>query len=534
MSLAFWQGCSSLQQIGEKISKFRFLACLCVLMLANSSVFAAQEKPNIVVIMVDDVAPFDISAIHRGLGAVSTPNIDQIATEGLLLSDYYAQPSCTAGRAAFLTGQYPIRTGLTSVGQPGSPVGLSAEDVTIAQLLKAQGYSTAQFGKSHVGDRNEYLPTVHGFDQFFGFLYHLNMMDMPEQPEFPKDPAFVGRPRNVLYSRAVDKDDPTVDPRWGRIGRQVIEDHGPLGSERQKVFDDEVLKRSVDWMSGVAKQRKPFFLWFNPSRMHQQIHVSNDWRGKSGHSAYADALLHMDYIVGQLLKAIDDLDAKKDTIVLFMSDNGVNLAHWPSAGTASFRGEKGTTWDGGLRVPMLVRWPGKIKPGKWSGELMASEDWLPTLVAAAGDSKAKDDLLEGRQIGGRNFKVHLDGYNQLGMLTAGEKSVRREFFFFAETELTAVRVDNWKLHLAVKDAWLDQARKLPGGMLINIKLDPFERTPESQGFFLWMTEKTWVEPIMAPVLVKFARSMKEFPPRQRGTGIGASALSGVINLNKQQ
>lgn len=506
----------------------RFLGGLVALLLLSPVATAAEDKPNIVVIMVDDVPPFDISAVHRGLGAVRTPHIDKIASEGLMVSDYYAQPSCTAGRAAFLTGQYPIRTGLTSVGQPGSAVGLSAEDVTIAELLKAQGYSTAQFGKSHLGDRNEHLPTVHGFDEFFGFLYHLNMMEMPEQAEFPKDPSFVGRPRNVLYSRATDTDDQTIDPRWGRVGRQVIEDHGMLGAERQKTFDDEVLKRSINWMGEASKQDKPFFLWFNPSRMHQEVHVSAEWRGRSGDSAYADALMHLDDLVGQLLKAIDDLGVTQNTIVLFTADNGVNLSHWPSGGTASFRGEKGTTWDGGLRVPMLVRWPGKVPAGAWTGELMSSEDWLPTLAAAAGDIQVKEELLQGRQVNGRSYKVHLDGYNQLAMLTGGGKSARREFLFFAETELTALRVDQWKVHLAVKDTWLEQARKLPGGMLINIKLDPFERTPESQGYFLWMKEKTWVEPLFEPTVAKFARSMKDYPPRQRGTGIGASALTSAF------
>jgi arylsulfatase A-like enzyme len=506
------------------MSKTLFLALFLTLSVLAPPPGVAQPRPNVVVIMSDDVAPFDISAYHRGLGAVHTPNIDRIAAEGLMLSDYYAQPSCTAGRAAFLTGQYPIRTGLTSVGQPGSPVGLRAEDVTIAQLLKARGYATAQFGKSHVGDRNEHLPTVHGFDVFYGFLYHLNMMEMPEQPEFPKDPSFVGRPRNVISSRASDRDDPAVDPRWGRVGRQIIEDGGMLGAERQKTFDDEVLGRSLDWMADQARQRKPFFLWFNPSRMHQEIHVSKQWEGKSGHGRYADALMHLDHLVGQVLKAIDDLGIGGNTIVLFTSDNGVNLSHWPSAGTAAFRGEKGTTWDGGFRVPMLVRWPGRVPAGQWSGGLMTAEDWLPTLLAAAGDTSVKADLLKGRDVNGASFRVHLDGYNQLGLLTGQGKSARREFFFFAETELTALRVDHWKVHLAIKDEWLKAAEKLPGGMLIDIKLDPFERTPESKGFFLWMKEKTWIAPLVQGPVNAFTESLKAFPPRQKGTGVGAAAL----------
>lgn len=499
------------------------------ILLAASPAATQEAKPNIVVIMTDDMPPFDLSAYHRGLGAVTTKNIDRIASEGMMISDYYAQPSCTAGRAAFITGQYPVRTGLTSVGQPGSPVGLQKEDVTLAQLLKAQGYATAQFGKSHLGDRNEFLPTVHGFDEFFGFLYHLNMMEMPDQPEFPKDPNFVGRPRNVIHALASDKDDATIDPRWGRVGRQVIRDEGRLGAERQTTFDNEVLDRSLAWMKTCVSTKKPFFLWLNPSRMHQQIHVSKDWAGKSGHSAYADALLQLDAIVGRVLDEIDSLGVRDNTIVLFTSDNGVNLAHWPMAGSASFRGEKGTTWDGGFRVPMLVRWPGKIAAGKWTGEFMTSEDWVPTLMAAAGDPTVKEDLLKGKQVGGETFKVHIDGYNQMDVLTGKGASKRREFFFYAETDLNAARVDQWKIHIALKNEWLKEAEKVPGGLVIDIKLDPFERTPESRGHFLWMKEKTWILPVIAPPLNRFMQSMKEFPPRQKGTGVGAAALTAHVN-----
>ncbi|MBB6463050.1 arylsulfatase [Flammeovirga kamogawensis] len=484
----------------------------------------AQQKPNIVVIMTDDVAPQDISAYHRGLGAVSTPNIDQIADEGLLINDYYAQQSCTAGRSSFITGQYPIRTGLTSVGQPGSKIGLQAEDVTLAEMLKDQGYATAHFGKSHLGDRNEHLPTAHGFDEFYGFLYHLNMMEMPEQPEFPKDKDFVGRPRNVIYSKATTIDDPTIDPRWGRVGKITVEDKGELGALRQETFDDEVLEISQKWMKKKQKEDAPFFLWFNPSRMHQEIYVSEKWQGKSGHSTYADGLLHLDYLVGELLQTLEDIGEKENTIVLFTSDNGVNLAHWPSAGTASFRGEKGTTWDGGFRVPMLVMWPEHIPAGKWSGELMTSEDWVPTLMAAIGEPNIKEELLEGKKINNKEYKVHLDGYNQLDLITKNGKSNRREFFYFAENDLQAIRVDHWKIHLAIKDEWLKSAEKLPAGMIINLKLDPYERTPETPGHFLWMKEKTWILPTIVPPLKQFGKSMKEFPPRQKGTGIGAGAI----------
>jgi arylsulfatase len=508
------------------------LNCLLLglLLIAAPVAASAQEqpKPNIVVIMTDDVAPFDISAYHRGLGAVTTTNIDRIATEGTMISDYYAQPSCTAGRAAFITGQYPIRTGLTSVGQPGSPVGLQKEDPTLAQLLKADGYATAQFGKSHIGDRNEFLPTVHGFDEFYGFLYHLNMMEMPEQPEFPKNPNFPGRPRNVVHSLATDTDDATIDPRWGRVGRQKIEDGGPLGSERMKTFDNEVLDRSLGWMKTQVAAKKPFFLWFNPSRMHQQTHVGKEWEGKSGHSTYADGVMQMDWLVGQVLDTLDSLGVAGNTIVLFTSDNGVNLAHWPDAGTPAFHGEKGTTWDGGFRVPMLVRWPGHIPANKWTGAFMTSEDWVPTLMAAVGEPDVKEKLLAGETVNGEAFKVHLDGYNQLDMIEGKGPSKRHEFFFYGETDLNAVRIDQWKVHLAIKNEWLKAAEKLPGGMLIDIKLDPFELTTGAPGHFQWQAEKSWILPLLMPYARDFAASMKAFPPRQKGTGIGAAAAASYM------
>ncbi|MBL0089653.1 MAG: arylsulfatase [Ideonella sp.] len=507
------------------MSLLRFLAaCLACTLSLGVSAQSASAAPNIVMIMTDDVSPYDISAIHRGVGAVRTPNIDRLAREGLTISDYYAQPSCTAGRAAFITGQYPIRTGLTSVGQPGAPLGLKAEDPTLAVMLKARGYATAQFGKSHVGDRNEHLPTVHGFDEFFGLLYHLNVMEQFEQPEFPKNPNFPGRPRNVLYTWATDKDDTTADPRFGAVGKQRIEDRGPLGAKRQETFDDEVLAVTQDWLARTQKSGKPFFLWFNPTRMHQQIHISPEWMGKSGHSRYADGLLHLDAIVGKLLKQLDDMGAAKNTIVMFTSDNGVNLAHWPEAGTPSFRGEKGTTWDGGFRVPMLVRWPGRVAANEWTDEFMTSEDWLPTLMAAVGDTDIKDRLLKGTRIGERDYKVMLDGYNQTDMLTGKGKSKRREFFYYAENEFNALRVDQWKLHFQLKNTWLGASEKLDGGMLVNIKLDPFELTPGTGGHLLWMKEKSYLLPIVGAQMQRFGKSLQDFPPRQKGSGIGAATL----------
>ncbi len=511
----------------HKVSKVAMAIALasCSVTAAN----AAQTQPNIVTIMLDDVAPMDISAYHRGLGAIKTPNIDRIAKRGMMISDYYAQGSSTAGRSAFITGQYPFRTGLTSVGQPGSSLGLQAEDPTLADLLKEKGYSTIQVGKHHLGDRNSMLPTVHGFEEFFGFLYHLNVMEMPEQPEYPKDPNFVGRPRNVIHSFATDKFDKTVDPRWGVVGKQRIEDRGALGKERMKLIDDEFLDFTVSWLEKHEQTQpdKPYFLWFNPSRMHQQIHVRDEYLGSSGHTAYFDALKELDDQVGVLLDKLDDLGETENTIIMFTADNGINLDHWPQAGSASFAGQKGTTWDGGFRVPMLVSWPGHIPEGEYTDGFMTSEDWLPTLMAAVGEPDVKQELLKGKKINNVNYKVHLDGYNQLDMLTKGAESKRHDFFYYNEQDLNAVRVDQWKVHLKTKTEWVEPAKEWPLGLLLNLKADPYERSPETSGWFLWMKEKSWVLPKLQKHIMDYQKSLHAFPPRQKSGGIGMADKSVV-------
>jgi arylsulfatase A-like enzyme len=489
-----------------------------IVFLSLSYVLIAQKKPNIVMIMVDDVGYFDLSCYHRGLASYQTPNIDRIAKEGKMLTDYYAQPSCTAGRAAIITGQYPIRTGLTSVGQPGQKLGIQKEDPTLATLLKEHGYKTALFGKWHMGDRNEYLPTVHGFDEFYGMLYHLNMMEMSEQPEFPKNPDFSGNPRNVIWSYATTQLDTTVDKRWGMVGKQKIVDKGPLPKAKMADIDEIFGKEAGHWLE--KNHKDPFFLWFTPTRMHQITHVPDRWKGKSGMSTYADGLMQLDFVIGQLLDKLKELKVDDNTIILFTSDNGVNMSHWPDAGTAGFRGEKGTTWEGGFRVPMIVKWPGKIEANTYSGEFFTSEDWLPTLMAGIGDMDIKDKLLNGH----KGYKVHLDGYNQLGILIKNEPSKRREFFYYGENDLNAMRVDQWKVHTAVKDEWLDAPRKIDGGLLINIKLDPFERSPDGKNHFQWMKERSWVVNLFAPHIRKHQESIAKFPPRQVAKGIGASTL----------
>lgn len=489
-----------------------------ITMILMANLLFAQKKPNIIMIIVDDMGYFDPSIMHRGLATYQTPNIDRIAKEGMIISDYCAQPSCTPGRAALLTGQYPIRTGLTSVGQPGQKIGLQKEDPTLADLLKPLGYKTGLFGKWHLGDRNEYLPTVHGFDEFYGMMYHLNMMEMAEQPEFPKNPNFPGRPRNMLKSWATTVADTTNHPRWGVVGKQKIEDAGPLTRKKMEEIDEEYVAEANKWME--KNKNEPFFLSFNPTRMHQATHVSEKWRGKSGMSEYADGVMQLDWVIGQLLDKVKELKLEENTIILFTADNGVNMSHWPDAGTAAFRGEKGLTWDGGFRVPMFVKWPGKIPANSYSGGFMTAEDWLPTLMSAVGDKTVKEDLLKGKN----GYKVNIDGYDQLDMLTKNGVSKRHEFFYYAETELTAFRVDQWKVHTAIKNEWLKSPEKIDGGLLVNIKLDPFERSPESEGHFLWMKEKSWVVPLFAPYLRAHQKSLTDFPPRQKGTGIGAAAI----------
>jgi len=349
-------------------------------------VAAQNKKPNIVVIMSDDVGIWNISAYHRGMMGGSTPNIDRIAKEGALFTDYYAQQSCTAGRAAFILGQSPFRTGLLKVGLPGAKQGIQDKDPTIAELLKTQGYATAQIGKNHLGDRNEYLPTVHGFDEFYGNLYHLNSEEEPEDPDYPKDPAFHARfgPRGVLDCKASDKDDPTEDPRFGKIGKQICKDTGPLTRKRMETIDEDLLARSLDFMDREGKAKKPFFLWHNTTRMHVWTRLSPKWENKSGFGLFADGMMELDHDVGEILKKLDDLGIADNTIVVFTSDNGAETFSWPDGGTQPFRGEKGTTFEGGFRVPCLVRWPSVIKPGTIVNDIMSHEDWMPTFIAAAG------------------------------------------------------------------------------------------------------------------------------------------------------
>jgi len=483
---------------------------------------AADQKPNILVIMADDVGVWNISAYHRGMMGGRTPSIDRLAKEGALFTDYYGQQSCTAGRAAFLLGQNPFRTGLLKVGLPGAKQGIQDKDPTIAELLKPLGYATSQVGKNHVGDRNEHLPTVHGFDEFYGNLYHLNAEEEPEEPDYPKNPQFKAMfgPRGLLDCKATDVDDPTEDPRFGRIGRQACKDTGPITRKRMETVEEELTARSIDFMERSVKAGKPFFLWHNTTRMHIWTRLSPSWADKSGYGLYADGMMELDDVVGRLLKKLDDLGIADNTIVLFTTDNGAEIMTWPDGGNTPFHGEKGTTWEGGMRVPALARWPGVIKPGTIFNEVMAHEDWMPTLVAAAGVPDVKQQLLKGYKVGDKTFKNHLDGYNFLPFFKGEvEKAPRREIFYFDDNaNLNAVRIDDWKISFKIIQGNIAYGTMVQPNMpiVINLREDPFERfTFESGMYSRWAADKLWLFVPAQTVVGMFVQSFKEYPPSQK-------------------
>ena len=496
---------------------------------ARTSTNPEARKPNILVIFGDDIGQSNVSAYTMGLMGYRTPNIDRIAREGMIFTDYYAEQSCTAGRSSFLTGQCTFRTGLSKVGVPASPVGLQKEDPTIAELLKPLGYATGQFGKNHLGDRNEYLPTVHGFDEFFGNLYHLNAEEEPEQRTYPTNPEFRRRfgPRGVLKCSASDRDDPTTDERFGRVGKQVIEDTGPLTKKRMETIDDDTSTAAVDYMTRQSKAGKPFFCWFNSTRMHFRTHVAADRRSPPGLTArteYADGMVEHDGHIGKLLKALDDLEIADDTIVLYTTDNGPHMNTWPDAAMTPFRSEKNTNWEGAFRVPCVIRWPGKIKPGSVSNEIVNGHDWLPTLLAAAGEPAIKDKLLKGHEASGKTFKVHLDGFNQLPLLRGEvEKSPRRGFFYFNDDgDLVGLRFENWKVVFLEQRAkgtllvWAEPFTPLRVPKLFDLRADPYERADiTSNTYYDWLLSQVYVIIAAQSATEKFLETFKEYPPRQR-------------------
>ncbi len=531
-------------QIPRSVIRAFAVSILFAGMIPTAQAQVGAKKPNIVVIMADDVGIWNISAYHRGMMGGRTPNIDRIANEGALFTDYYAQQSCTAGRAAFILGQTPFRTGLLKVGMPAAKQGLQAKDPTIAELLKPYGYATAQIGKNHLGDRNEYLPTVHGFDEFYGILYHLNAMEEPYEGDYPKGALFKERfgPRNIVDCKATNVDDPTTDPRWGRVGKQTIADGGPLpphpnmdpaAKTNMEDIEPELIRRSNDFMDRSVKAGKPFFLWHNSTRTHVWTHLAPKWQDKSGFGLYADAMMELDWEVGEILKKIDDLGIADNTIVLFTSDNGAEIFTWPDGGNHPFRGEKGTTYEGGFRVPMLVKWPGVIQPHTIINDIMSAEDWMPTLLAAAGDPDITDKLLKGYKVGDKTFKNHLDGYNFLpffkGDVPAGP---RHEFFYFTDNgDLTALRYDAWKISFKTIEGNLNTGREVSTNVpwVTNLRADPWERyQSESMLYGRWWGEKLWTMVPAVEIVGQYLATFKEYPPSQAGGSISVSKFLDAI------
>jgi len=485
---------------------------------------AQSQKPNILVIWGDDIGYWNISAYNRGMMGYRTPNIDRIAKEGAIFTDLYGQQSCTAGRAAFITGQAPIRTGLLKVGLPGAPEGLSDKDPTLATLLKAKGYTTGQFGKNHLGDRNEHLPTVHGFDEFFGNLYHLNAEEEPENADYPKNPQFKAKfgPRGVMKCVATATETPGADPRFGKWGKQKCEDTGPLTRKRMETVDEEFLKASMDFIDRAHKDKKPFFVWFNTSRMHIWTHLKKSSEGKTGLGVYPDGMVEHDGQVGQMLKKLDDLGIADNTIVIYSTDNGAEAMSWPDGGTLPFRGEKNTNWEGGYRVPGMIRWPGLVKPGTEINDVFSHEDWVTTLMAAVGEPDLKEKLRKGESIGGKTYKVHLDGYDQRDLLAGKGPGKRHEFFYWTDDgDVAGLRYDQWKMVFMEQrahgfDVWQEPLVVLRVPKLFNLRSDPFERGDhEGSGYINWRIDRIFLLSPAAAYVAGFLQTLQEFPPRQR-------------------
>jgi len=470
---------------------------------------AAADQPNILVFWGDDIGPFNVSAYNRGRMGYKTPNIDRIADEGILFTDAYGDQSCTAGRAGFITGQHPMRTGMTKVGLPGAKEGSHEDDPTIADLLKARGYATGQFGKNHLGDLDEHLPTNHGFDEFFGNLYHLNAEEEPEHADYPKDPEFRKKfgPRGVIKSSADGK----------------IEDTGPLTKKRMETVDEEFLAASLDFIDRSAKAKKPFFVWFNSTRMHVFTRLKPESVGVTGQGLYADGMVEHDGHVGQLLAKLKELGLEDNTIVMYSSDNGAEVFGWPDGGSTRHRGEKNTQWEGGYRVPTVIRWPGVIKPGTIINDMGAHEDMLPTLLAAVGDATVKEDLLKGKKVGDKTFKVHLDGYNLMPFLKGDvDVSPRHEFIYWTDGgSVAALRYNNWKITFLRQNAvgfkvWEAPFEELRWPMLTNLRMDPFEiASDQTIGHVHWQTERLFALAPASAYIAKWLQSFREFPPRQK-------------------
>jgi arylsulfatase A-like enzyme len=506
-----------------------------------------QQKPNILVIMGDDIGMWNIGAYHRGMMAGRTPNLDKLAKEGMLFTDYYAEASCTAGRANFITGELPIRTGMTTVGQAGAPTGLPAEAVTIATVLKSMGYATGQFGKNHLGDKNEFLPTVHGFDEFFGYLYHLDAMEDPAHPNYPQNLLNVVGPRNMVHSWATDRDDPTEMPRWGKIGKQRIEDAGTLYPKRMETVDDEIRDLAIKFMDKAKADGKPFFVWLNPTRMHIVTHLSPKYEAmrnaENGWSEEEAGMAQLDDDVGIIMQKIKDMGVDNNTIVVFTTDNGTEVFTWPDGGQTPFAQSKGTVLEGGFRVPALLRWPGHVPADSVQNGIFSGMDWLPTFAAAAGDPNIIDELLKGKTIGDRTYKNHLDGYNQLDAITGKGPSARHEIFYLGESTVGAVRIDDYKFRFIDQpDGWLGEKTKPDVPYITNLRLDPFERTgwpsngtkDGAQQYFDWFKYQFWRFVFVQQIVGKELQTFLDFPPMQRGASFNLDAVKAEMTKRMEQ
>lgn len=510
---------------------FASLGLVAPLLLVAPVQAQTPKKPNIVIIWGDDIGQSNVSAYSRGMMGYQTPNIDRVANEGMMFTDYYAEQSCTAGRASFITGQSGLRTGMTKVGLPGATLGLQKEDPTIAELLKVQGYATGQFGKNHLGDRNEFLPTVHGFDEFYGNLYHLNAEEEPELPDYPKEKDFPNfrknfGPRGVMDCKASDKDDPTVDPRFGKVGRQVCIDTGPLTKKRMETIDDDTAARAVDFIKRQNAAGKPAFVWVNFTHMHLRTHTKPKSIGQAGRwqSPYHDTMIDHDQNVGEVLKVLDDLKIADNTFVMYSTDNGPHMNSWPDGAMTPFRNEKNSNWEGAYRVPAMLRWPGKIKPGAISNQIVAHLDMLPTLLAVAGDPDVKDKLAKGYKVGDMTYKVHLDGDNLVPYLTGQSQKSPRESFFYIndDQQLTGLRYDNWKFVFMEQRApgtmrvWSEPFVNLRVPKIFNLRTDPYERADvTSNTYYDWIFDHVFALVPAQAYVGEFLSTFKEYPQRQK-------------------
>ncbi len=498
---------------------------------------ASSKQPNIVVIMGDDIGMWNIGAYHRGMMAGTTPNLDKMAKEGMLFTDYYAEASCTAGRANFITGELPIRTGMTTVGQAGAKIGIPAEAVTTATILKSMGYATGQFGKNHLGDLNEFLPCVHGFDEFFGYLYHLDAMEDPAHPNYPQNLLNVVGPRNMVHCWATDKNDTTEMPRWGVVGKQKIEDAGALYPKRMETVDDEILDLTLKFIDQSKKANKPYFVWLNPTRMHIVTHLAPKYEAlrnsENGWSEEEAGMAQLDDIVGSVMQKLKDIGDDQNTILVFTTDNGTEVFTWPDGGQTPFAQSKGTVLEGGFRVPAILRWPGQVPADSVQNGIFSGLDWLPTFVAAAGNPNIAAELLKGKTIGDRTYKNHLDGYNQMAAITGQGKSARHEIFYLGESTVGAVRIDDYKFRFIDQpDGWLGQKTHPDVPYITNLRLDPFERTgwpnngtkDGAQQYFDWFKYEFWRFVFVQQLMGKEIQTFLDYPPMQRGASFNLDAV----------